>query len=100
MKNLFNIKQTESEITREIRQYLKIRGIWHYKQWQGLGSLPGVSDIIGCFKGRYLAIEVKRPGQKPTERQQSFLDRVNDEGGLSFVASSVEDVIKNLEGGK
>ncbi len=90
-------KPKESEITREIRGYLKIRGVWHYKQWQGLGSLPGVSDIIGIWKGRYLAIEVKREGGKLTELQQRFMDRVNDEGGMAFVARSIEDVEERLK---
>ena len=94
--NLFNIKQSEAEITREIRGYLKMRGIFHYKQFQGLGSLPGVSDIIGCYKGRYMAIEVKRKGLVPTEKQQSFIDTVKAAGGIAFVARSVEDVIEKL----
>lgn len=96
VNNLFDLKQTEAEITKEIRQYLKLRGVFHYKQWQGLGSLPGVSDIIGCYNGRYLAIEVKRKGQNPTEKQQAFLDTVNAQGGLAFVARSVEDVMERL----
>lgn len=98
MKSLFpQFKPKEADITREIRQYLKIRGVWHYKQWQGLGSLPGVADIIGCFKGKYLAIEVKTPGKNPTPHQQNFLNQVIYAGGLAFVARSVDDVIQRLE---
>jgi hypothetical protein len=98
MNNLFNIKPKEADITREIRAYLKLRGIWHWKHHSGLGSMPGVADILGCFKGKFLAIEVKTPGGKVTERQQAFLDRVNYEGGLAFVARSVEEVIGPLKG--
>ena len=59
----------------------------------------GVSDIIGCLPktGRFLAIEVKRPGNKPTAEQQQFIDIINDAGGLAFVAHSIEEVQTKLE---
>ena len=53
----------------------------------------GDSDIIGMlFDGRFLAIEVKRPGEVPTPEQHAFLNMVNDNGGVAFIATSVEDV--------
>jgi len=54
----------------------------------------GQSDILGLIPqadGRFLAIEVKRPGQQATEEQQRFLNRINDAGGLAFVAHSLEE---------
>jgi Holliday junction resolvase len=89
--------RTESEITQDIRYYLKESGIWHYKQWQGLGSLHGISDIIGIYKGKYLAIEVKRPGLSPTDKQQAFLKRVHDEGGLAVCVHSYEELADFIE---
>jgi Holliday junction resolvase len=96
IQRLVKFEPKEKQVTTEIRRYLKIRGIWHYKQWQGLGSFIGVSDIIGIYKGRYLAIEVKAPKKEPSENQRAFIDRVNHEGGLAFVARSVDDVITGL----
>jgi hypothetical protein len=90
-------KPKEADITREIRGYLKMQGIPHYKQWQGLGSLKGVSDIIGCYFGRYFAIEVKAPGRGLSENQQGFIQWVNDAGGLAFVAHSVAEVAEKLK---
>jgi len=91
-------EETESQITASIRAYLGLRGIWHWKVWQGPMSQPkGVSDILGCYQGKLLAIEVKRPGKNPTPDQQRFLDRVKIEGGISFVARSITDVIDNLK---
>lgn len=56
----------------------------------------GVSDIIGCKDGRMIAIEIKTPGGKVTSHQQRFIDRVNEAGGVAFVARSIEDVIEGL----
>jgi len=39
---------------------------------------------------------VKKPGGKVSEHQQNYLDRINKEGGIGFVAYSVEDVTKEL----
>jgi hypothetical protein len=98
----------EQHIQKQILDYLRFRGIPCYKhQNAGIrkpdGSyIPthtrGVSDIIGCIPktGRFLAIEVKRPGGKPTSEQKQFIDTINDAGGLAFVASSIDDVLVKL----
>ena len=58
----------------------------------GIYAKAGVSDIIACIKGRFVAIEVKRPGKKPTQLQENFIKAVNTVGGLGFWADNLEDV--------
>ena len=88
---------TEQQITQQIRQVLKICRVWHWKSWQGPMSFPkGISDVLGCYQGRFLAIEIKKHGGRVSPDQQKFIDRVNDEGGIAFVAWSVDDVVKRL----
>lgn len=87
---------SEAAITKSIRQLLKTLGIWHYKQAQGLGSTPGIPDIIGIFNGRYLGIEVKTARGRLSDKQQQKIDEINAQGGLAFVARSVDDVIDGL----
>ncbi|MBD3251071.1 VRR-NUC domain-containing protein [Candidatus Uhrbacteria bacterium] len=84
-------------ITSQVRQVLRKMKIWHYKHYSGgkFGQ-TGVADIIGCFHGRFLAIEVKRPGRVPTKNQQKFLDNVNAAGGIAFVAYSASEVYETL----
>lgn len=98
MAQLFkNIQWSEKEITREIRAYLKIRGVFHWKVFQTLGSTVGCPDILGIYKGKFLGIEVKTKSGKLSERQALFIEQINMEGGLAFVARSVDDVIQELE---
>lgn len=59
------------------------------------GLCPGSSDLIGLFKGRFLALEIKKPGKKATVKQQNFINAVNRAGGIAGVVTSVED-LKNL----
>lgn len=54
--------------------------------------IKGVSDILGIWRGKFLAIEVKVPGKYPTPEQKRFLEQVNREGGIGFVARSITDV--------
>jgi Holliday junction resolvase len=96
MKNLFNIQPKEKDITREIRSYLRIKRVFHWKNWGGPMSERGVPDILGVWKGRLLGIEIKTARGHLNEYQQAFIDRINLEGGLAFVARSVEDVMERL----
>ena len=60
-------------------------------------QFKGVSDILGVYKGKFLAIEVKQPKKKLTDHQQNFLDNIKLQGGIGFMATSVIDVIEGLD---
>lgn len=91
------MKQTEAELTSAIRALLKTVGVFAWKQWQGPMSQPrGVSDIIGLYKGRFIAIEIKTAGGRVTPEQDRFLEAVRRHGGVAFVARSIDDVIEGL----
>ena len=59
-------------------------------------STPGVPDLICCFKGRLIGIEIKAGKGIVSEYQKEFIDNINRAGGLAFVARSVDDVIDGL----
>ena len=63
----------------------------------GIYAKAGVSDILACIKGRFVAIEVKRPGNKPTAVQLQFIKAVNSIGGLAFWADNLQDVKDKLK---
>lgn len=91
------MKLTEAQITKQIRDYLNIKRIFHYKAWQGMMSKKGVSDIIACYKGRFIAIEVKTEKGRVSDAQQQFLEAVTASGGVAILARSVDDVIEGLK---
>lgn len=57
----------------------------------------GTADLIACYRGRYLAIEVKDHKGKVRPEQEQFIQEVNDAEGRGFIARSVDDVIKVLD---
>ena len=63
----------------------------------GIYAKAGVSDILACVKGRFVAIEVKRPGKKPSPLQENFINAINTIGGLAFWADNLQDVKDKLK---
>lgn len=52
-------------------------GIWHpvkkvYLTRSSKHKRKGVSDILCCWRGRFLAIEVKKPGESPRSKETDF----------------------------
>jgi hypothetical protein len=99
---------TESSILAAVRQYLVLRGIFHWRANQGaipceggyrrFNGMRGVSDLLGVLPGgRLLAIEVKRPGERPTPEQRAFLDTVTQLGGMAILVCSVEQLQASLD---
>jgi hypothetical protein len=55
--------------------------------------MKGVGDIIGMTPdGRFLSCEVKTKKGQPSADQLLFIKRCTANGGLCFVARSIEDV--------
>ncbi len=89
----------EQDIQKAICNYLTSLGntIATVYTAAGIYSRKGVPDIFACLKGRYLQIEVKRPGEKPTKVQEAFMEGINSCGGIAFYATSVQDVKDKLK---
>lgn len=103
---------TEKQIENEILNFLKTMGVYCWKN-QSVGifdpvkkvyrkpnnphHIKGVADILGIIQGRFLAIEVKSDKGLISTEQKIFLKHINEEGGIAFVARSVEQVILNLK---
>ena len=57
----------------------------------GLGI--GSADLVGCYRGRFIALEIKRPGKSATAEQQQWLACVRYNGGVAEVVHSVDEAI-------
>ena len=60
----------------------------------GYGS-SGVPDIIACYQGKFIGIECKANGNKPTDLQQKNLqDIINAEGQSLVIDEKNIDMLK------
>ena len=56
------------------------------------GSTKGLPDIVACYRGRFIAIEVKISERRARPAQQVQLDRLKLAGALVDVIHSAADV--------
>lgn len=77
--------------------YLKGKGAYYVKYFGNSYSQVGVPDILACYKGRFIGIEVKNETGKTSPLQDYNLASIKRAGGISLVARSVEDVSKVLD---
>lgn len=83
----------EKSIENKIKAYLKsIDGMYFFKEHGGLYGTAGVPDIICCYKGKFIAFEVKAPDGKTTVLQDATIKRIIGAGGSAYVVRSVEEV--------
>jgi len=61
--------------------------------------LRGCPDLIGCWRGHALALEVKRPGQQPTALQAATLAAWARAGAIAAVVHSAAEVREILNRG-
>jgi Holliday junction resolvase len=88
--------QPEAQLSREIMDYIRARGGWAIKIHGGPLTTAGVPDIVACYRGRYLALETKMPGNKATPVQLHRMRQIRKAGGIAQVVRSKEDISKLL----
>lgn len=93
-------KMAEKAVENKIKDYLFAKGHLYFKVHGSKFMEPGISDIIACICGRFVAIEVKATGLKRTETEQQkiFGSNVIKSNGLYYLVDSLEEVIDIVEG--
>ncbi len=85
---------TEKDIQKKIMDFLKkCNGVFFKFPAGAFMSRQGVSDILGCYDGRFVAIEVKSEKGNATKLQRLFIDKIRESGGIAGIVRSVDDVI-------
>jgi len=88
----------ERDITTKILKALrKTGGFW--LKTHGSAFTANQPDIIGCYNGKYIALEVKRPSARDnlTTGQFAVLENIKDALGVAVVVTSVEEALASLE---
>ena len=101
-----NAKATEAQILASCLQWLNFQpGVRCWRQNTGAFKgeykgkrrfvrygVTGQSDISGITlpSGRRIEIEVKRPGNKPTEDQKAWIAMIREQGGIAFWCDSLD----------
>lgn len=82
----------EKSITRSILKWLNDQPGCYAVKTHGGPFQAGQPDILGCFRGQMFALEVKRPGNKPTKLQVAMLRKWLEAGAIIGVVTSLDEV--------
>ncbi len=83
----------EKELTKKIKSYLNtITDCFYWKEHGGSYGTAGIPDIIVCYRGRFIAFEVKTKNNQPTVLQKITIRKILQAGGYALVVRSVEEV--------
>lgn len=83
----------EAKVKHVVTRQLKALGAYYFYPVTGGYGASGVPDIVGCFKGKFFAIECKAGKNKPTPLQQKNIDTIAAQGGAVWVVNE-----ENMDG--
>ncbi len=77
-------------------RFLQKQGAWVIRLRAGWGMRRGLPDILACYEGRLIAVEVKTGRGRLSPHQQAELDRLREAGAVVCVGSA-DAVIRQLQ---
>lgn len=88
----------ETRLTNKILKELRAKGGWWMKVHGSASQQQGVPDIIGCYRGLFVAMEVKLPASSSTLSvyQRHTLSRLRQAQASAYVVRSSEAALKIL----
>lgn len=75
----------EDWVKLQIKKLLKKYGAYRYMPPGGMHGVAGTPDFLCCINGRFLAIEAKVVGNKPTDLQLGQIGKIKNAGGIAVV---------------
>lgn len=87
----------EARYVKRITTELTSRKAWWVKT-TGQSSKVGCPDLLACYHGVFIAIEVKNEVGRASEAQQAQLARIGSAGGWTILAKGDEgvDLVKRV----
>lgn len=82
----------ESDIRKQVQEYLRWKGWFVYYNLQGLGCYPGLPDLVAVKAGRVVHIELKTKRGRQSDKQYEFECDLKVAGGEYMVVRGIEDV--------
>jgi hypothetical protein len=89
----------EAKVKKKVRTILQGCGAYYAMPMTGGYGSSGVPDFLVCHKGRFIGIECKANGGKPTALQLNNMKQIELAGGTAVVINedNLNDLVKLLE---
>ena len=87
----------ESVIQRQIIKHLRGMGAWVFNVHGSPYQQVGTPDLLVGYKGRFYAMEVKRPGGVLSPVQVKVIEEIRASGCVASRVESIEEAERLLE---
>lgn len=88
----------ESVLVTKMIELIRERGGYCENIWGGGFQSAGIPDILACYRGVFLGIEVKVGKNKPSALQKAKVNMINQAGGLAVVTwDNTEQLVAMLD---
>lgn len=77
--------QPEKKFENEVKRYLTSIGAWWYKTFGNACTRSGCPDILGVYRGRMIALEIKASNGRPSALQLREIERIRQAGGYARI---------------
>lgn len=68
-----------------IRKLKKLPECWYVKIWGGGFQRAGIPDILICYKGFFIAVELKNEIGEASELQKYNIEKIKEARGIALV---------------
>jgi Holliday junction resolvase len=89
--------QPEYRIVRNIKKLIRSRGGWCVKIHGSPYQDSGTPDLLACYKGRFIAIELKTSRGVSSPEQREAKRAITECGGYALITHLIGDVADVLD---
>lgn len=87
-----NKKDLESSFQREVIQLIESMGGYVIKIHVSAYQSQGEPDLVCCYKGRFIAFELKVDGNKPSALQLEKIHDIQKAGGIALPIYNINEI--------
>jgi hypothetical protein len=91
------MSQPESKLSRKIMKIVREGGGYAFKVQGGPTMTAGLPDIIICWRGLFVGIETKLPGEEASAIQTHVHLQIIASGGAVFIVRNEEEALRVLD---
>jgi Holliday junction resolvase len=85
--------QPEARLQRRIQAELKLQGWFVFKVHGSEFMMAGLPDLIVCAEGLFIGLEVKMPGEQPSNIQTHVHGKIRSAGGAAYVVYTPQQAL-------
>lgn len=89
----------ERKVKDKVKKVLKGLGAYYAMPATGGYGSSGAPDFLVCYRGRFIGVECKANGNKPTALQEKNLEDIRKNNGIGLVVdeNNVDSLRESLE---